>query len=432
MKMNPPADYKHAVPNPDDITRVELENGIVVLARANFNSPSISITGMLHVGSMYDQLDKLGLAAITAGALMRGTQDRNFQQIFNELESVGASLGYAGGTHTTGFHGKSLAEDIDLLLEIIGDTLRNSVFPEEQIERQKAQVLTGLALRAQSTSETAGMNFDKLLYPEHPYGLPNDGFVETVNLIDRDDLLAFNQKHYGPKGMVIVVAGGIEPQDAVDKVRQILGGWQNTNQPEIRNLPEWKPLSQTQRIRAEIPEMSQSDVVIGTAGPARSYPDFLHTSLANSIFGQFGMMGRIGEVVREKAGLAYYAYSSLGSSYGPGPWSVVAGVNPSNEEKVVDLIKKEIKKLISEKVTEEELADVKANYIGRVPLSLEANISVAATLLQMEKHQFGLDYLVRYPDLVNSITREGVQAAAANYLDPDRLVISIAGPPLED
>ncbi len=432
MKMNPPADYKSSVPNPGDITRVELDNGIIVLARANFNSPSISITGMLHVGSMYDPLDKLGLASITAGTLMRGTQNRDFQQIFNELESVGATLGYSGGTHTTGFHGKSLAEDIDLLLEILGDTLRNPVFPKEQTERQRAQVLTGLALRAQSTGATAGLNFDKLLYPDHPYGLPNDGYVETVSAISRDDLLAFNQEHFGPKGMLIVVVGGIDPQEAVEKVRKNLGDWQNKKQPEIRQLPDWKRPGKTLRIRAEIPEMSQSDIVMGAAGPARSYTDYLQSSIANSIFGQFGMMGRIGEVVREKAGLAYYAYSSLGSSYGPGPWSVVAGVNPSNEEKAVDLIRKEIKRLISEKVTEEELEDVKANYVGRIPLSLEANISVAATLLQMEKNQLGLDYLVRYPDLVNSITREEVQAAAANYLDPDKLVISIAGPPLED
>lgn len=431
MNANPKKSIS-SIPNPDDITRVELENGIVVLARANFNSPSISITGMIHVGSMYDSLEKLGLASIVTGTLMRGTENRSFQQIFNELESVGASLGYGGGTHTTGFHGKALAEDFDLLLKILGDTLRKPSFPEEQIEKQRAQVLTGLALRAQSTGETAGMNFDKLLYPNHPYGLPNDGYVETVREIKRDDLLKFNQKHFGPKGMVIVVVGGIEPQLVIDKVRNILGSWENPIQPEIRTLPEWKPLAETLRIRAEIPEKSQSDVVVGTAGPARKYPDYLHASIANSIFGQFGMMGRIGEAVREKAGLAYYAYSSLGSSYGPGPWSVAAGVNPSNEEKAVELILKEIKRLISKKVTEEELADVKANYIGRIPLSLEANISVAATLLQMEKHQLGLDYLIRYPDLVNAVTRDDIQAASSNYLDPEKLVISIAGPPLED
>ena len=363
---------------------------------------------------------------------MRGSANSDFQQIFNQLESVGASFGYSGGTHTTGFHGKALAEDIDLLLEILGDTLRSPVFPSEQIEKQRAQVLTGLSLRAQSTGETAGINFDKLLYPGHPYGLPSDGFVDTVSSIGRDDLLNFNKKHFGPKGMVIVIVGGIEPKEAVAKVSAILGDWQNPNQPEIIELPEWKPLIKTQRIRAEIAEKSQSDVVIGTAGPARSYPDYLHASIANSIFGQFGMMGRIGEVVREKAGLAYYAYSSLGSSYGPGPWSVVAGVNPTNEEKAVDLISKEIKRLINEKVSEEELSDVQANYIGRIPLSLEANISVAATLLQMEKHNLGLDYLIRYPDLINSVTREDIKAAAVNYFDPDKLVISIAGPPLED
>lgn len=426
MKMN-----QNSVPNPKDITRVELENGLVVLARANFNSPSISITGMLHAGSMNDPVGKLGLASIVAGGLMRGTKTQDFQQIFNELESVGASLGYAGGTHTTGFHGKALAEDVDLLLGVLGNTLRNPVFPNEQLKRQKAQVLTGLALRAQSTGEMAGMNFDKILYPNHPYGLPNDGYVETVDGIEREDLLEFKQKHFGPKGLTIAIVGGIDPQKAVEKVEEIFGDWQNIEQPLPKPLPELLGLKKTYRVRFAIPEMSQSDIVMGCAGPARSAEDYLAASIANNIFGQFGMMGRIGEVVREKAGLAYYAYSSLGSSYGPGPWAVAAGVNPSNEEKAVDLIRKEIKRLVKEKVEEEELEDVKTNYIGRIPLSLEANISVASILLQIEKHKLGLDYLVRYPELVNAITREDVLAAAANYLDPEKLVISISGPELE-
>jgi zinc protease len=154
--------------------------------------------------------------------------------------------------------------------------------------------------------------------------------------------------------------------------------------------------------------------------------------MGNSILGQFGMMGRIGESIREQAGLAYYAYSSLSSSIGPGPWAVSAGVNPKNEEKAIDLIKKELKRFVTELVDEEELKDNQANFIGRIPLSLESNIGVASSLIHIEKHQLGLDYYIRYPDVIRAITREKILSAAKKYLDPDKMVTAIAGPPLKD
>jgi zinc protease len=128
--------------------------------------------------------------------------------------------------------------------------------------------------------------------------------------------------------------------------------------------------------------------------------------------------------------LAYYAYSSLSSSIGPGPWTVAAGVAPENLEKAIDLIKAELKKYISEPVTEEELADVKSNYVGRLPLTLESNSGVASALLTMERHQLGLDYLQGYETMIREVTADSILEASRQYLDPDRLAIATAGPPL--
>src|SRR3989304_4792140 len=99
----------NSLPGPDDIYRETLTNGITVLARANFNSPSISINGYVRAGSAIESDEKLGLADFVASALMRGTQKRSFDQIYNELESVGASLGYDSGPLSTSFGGPSLA-----------------------------------------------------------------------------------------------------------------------------------------------------------------------------------------------------------------------------------------------------------------------------------------------------------------------------------
>jgi zinc protease len=151
-------------------------------------------------------------------------------------------------------------------------------------------------------------------------------------------------------------------------------------------------------------------------------------SIGNNILGQFGMMGRIGDVVRERSGLAYYAYSSLSAGLGPGSWEVSAGVNPENLKKASGLIQDELKRFIQEGVTAEELADTKANFVGRLPLSLESNGGVANALLNIERHQLGLDYYHRYRDLVNEVTTEEVLATARKFIDPEKLVIASAGP----
>ena len=430
MSHNPEA-FKSAalsLPGPDDITRVELSNGIIVLARPNFNSPSVVINGYLMAGNLFDPDEKLGLASFTASALMRGTQGKDFQAIYESLESVGAGLGFSGGTHTTSFSGRALAEDLDMLFGLLSQALRSPVFPVDQIERLRAQYLTALAIRAQDTGEMASLAFDELVYEGHPYSRPEDGTPETMQAIDRADLVAFHQKHYGPRGMVVVVVGGVDPQEAVEKTALALGDWSNPDQPQPFVLPDLRPMEATKTRKTTLQGKSQSDLVLGGVGPPRRSPDYLAASVGNNILGQFGMFGRIGSAVRERAGLAYYAYSSLGGGLGPGAWYVSAGVDPGDVEAAIDLIRQEIALFIKEPVEPDELEDTQTHYIGRLPLALESNGGVAGALLNLERYRLGLDYYRRYPELVSAISREEVLEAARTYLDPNKLGISIAGP----
>lgn len=418
----------HSLPGPQDITRVELSNGIVILARTNFYSPSVVVNGYLMAGSLTDPDEKLGLADFTSIALMRGTIKRDFQQIFNTLESVGANLSFEGGLHTTGFWGRSLEEDLDMILELLAEVLRQPTFPLEHIERLRAQLLTGLSIRAQSTGDMASMAFDELVYANHPYRRPEDGYQETVESITRDDLVAFHNQYYGPRGMTVAIVGAVDPEQVVEKVKNIFEDWQNPTQPQPPDLPTLTPLNIVQRKTIEIPDKFQADVLLGAAGPSRLSPDFMAANLGNSILGQFGMMGRVGAIVREKTGLAYYAHSSLGGGKGPGPWTIVAGVAPQNIERAISLMLQELSRFVREPVTPEELADSQANFIGRLPLSLESNGGVASALINLERYELGLDYYQRYPSEVKAITPEEILQVAARYLDPERIAIAIAGP----
>jgi zinc protease len=416
------------LPGPNDIYREMLSNGIVVITRSNFNSPSVVISGYFDAGALFDPDEKLGLADFVTSALMRGTRKNNFDQVYDTLESIGASLGFNTGVHKSGFNGRSLAEDLPLLLKLLSETLTQPIFPKTEIEKLRTQMLTGLAISAEDTSDMASQTFDKILYKDHPYSRPEDGTSESIRRITRNDLVKFHRQHYGPRGMVIAIVGAVEAEEAVRQVKRALGGWQVKGQKEAPELPDVKPLKKTINKHHRIAGKSQSDIVIGTNGPKRKDQGFMSASLGNSILGQFGMMGRIGDSVRERAGLAYYAFSSLNAGIGPGSWEVCAGVNPQNVRKATSLIVDELKRFVQEGVTEDELADSKANFIGRLPLSLESNTGVAGALLNIERHDLGLDYYLRYADLVNEVTGEDVLNAARKFIDPDRLAIAIAGP----
>lgn len=418
----------HSLPGPEDIHRETLPNGITVLARSNFNSPSITVSGYLWAGALAETDDKLGLADFVASSLMRGSEKHTFDQLYDELESVGATLGFDSGTHTTSFGGRALAEDLPLLLDLLSESLCAPVFPEDEIEKLRAQLLTGLSIRAQDTADMANMVFDEILFKGHPYSRPADGFPETIQSITRRDLVNFHRSFYGPRGLVIAIVGAVRPKKAVDEVQRVLGAWQVEGQKEAPVLPAVKPLEKTVKRHHRIDGKSQSDIVIGTLGPSRTDPDYMAASLANSVLGQFGMMGRIGEAVREKSGLAYYAYSSLNAGWGPGSWEVSAGVNPKNVNKAVDLILKELKRFVRNGVTKQELEDNQANYIGRLPLSLESNGGVAGALLNIERYNLGLDYYRRYADTVRAVKREDALQAARKYIDPAKLAIAVAGP----
>jgi len=426
MTNNP---QRNALPGSDDIAREVLPNGIVVLARENFTTQSVVISGSLTVGSVFETDQTAGLAGMVAASLMRGTQHREFDVLHETLESIGASLGFGGGVHSTSFGGKSLAEDLSTLLDVLSDAMRTPAFPVDQVERLRGEIVTGLKIRAQDTRSVAGEAFRKLTYPEgHPYSRSTSGYLETIGGLSIDRLRDFHALHYGPKGMIIVIVGAVKTSEAIAQVKAALGDWQNPAQPDQPALPDVPALPEARKQFDAVAGKTQSDVVLGWVGPSRLAADFQAANLANSILGVFGMMGRLGKTVREDQGLAYYAGSRLTGGHGPGPWQASAGVNPTNVQLATDSILREVERITREPVSEDDLNDNKANFTGRLPLTLESNEGVAGSIMNMETYHLGLDYLRTYADLINAITADEVLAAAQKYLNPNAYVLAVAGP----
>ena len=173
---------------------------------------------------------------------------------------------------------------------------------------------------------------------------------------------------------------------------------------------------------------SQVDFVLGNIGPSRLASDFYAAYVGDTILGQLGLGGRIGQSVRDNEGMAYYARSNLSSGLGPGPWFIYAGVNPAAVDRAIELILTQIGRFREEAVSDQELADAKAYLTGILPLQMESNEGIAATLLEIHLYQLGDDFIARYPDLIHAITKEEIQLAAQKYLSHEVYALSIAGP----
>ena len=173
-----------------------------------------------------------------------------------------------------------------------------------------------------------------------------------------------------------------------------------------------EPSAEPRRTTAEIPGKSQADLAVGWLSLPRKDPDYYAFEIANLILGRLGLMGRLGANVRDRQGLAYYAYSTIDAGRNASLWSSRAGVDPVNVDKAIAGIIEEANRIRHELVSEEELADAKSFSTGVLQLALETNDGIASNLLAIEHFGLGLDYLDRYPAIINALTREQLQAAA--------------------
>ncbi len=421
-----------SIPNSSNITHSRLDNGVTVLVYENPAVQSVNIMGSLHAGSIYESPEQSGLASLMGGALMTGTASRDFDQLHGALEDIGADLGFRGHLHKLGFAGKALAEDLPTLIEVANDALRHPTFPDEHVERLRGERLTWLQYSSFDTRYRASKAMREALFPaSHPYHYGASGREASIANISASDLRRFHSEQYGPRDMILVMVGAVKAAEAVELASAAFGDWRNDSQPEIAQVERPPANGDSPQQVVVVPGKTQSDICMGVFGPARLAEDYLPAQLANSILGEFGMMGRIGKSVREEKGLAYYAYSRLGGGHGPEPWTVSAGVNPENVDLAIASVLQEIERLTSVSVSDEDLADNQSYFTGRMPLRLESNEGIASDIHGMQSFGLGLDYLADYEETVFRIGKDDLLAAAQRYLGADDMVIAVAGPQRE-
>lgn len=418
---------RSAMPGPENILVHHLPNDLRIYMYPNRTVPAVVINGSLRAGSVLEPAELNGLAALTASLLRRGTTRHTFEELNEHIESLGAAIEFSGGRHALDIVANSLSEDLPTILAYIAEMLREPAFPAEEFQILKQQTITHLQERAQDPHTMAFITFRGLLYGDHPYGRPVSGWPETVARITLDHVRGFYAQNIAPGKGQIVIVGDFDPDHVVSQLHELLADWEGT--PPEATLP---PVSKPEEIREEfvhIPDKSQSDVVLGWLGIPRKHPDWTPLVVANVLWGRFGMGGRIGARIREKLGLAYYAFGNVDGNFGPGTWNVNAGVAPENVPIVIESVLEEARRLQEEPVPPEELEDTKTFIIGSLPVRLETNHGLASAISDMVWYDLGLDYLIKLEERVRAVKPEDIQRIARTYLDPDAYVLAVAGPP---
>ncbi len=251
------------LPGSDSIFRKTLPNSGTFLAYPNPTSPAVYFRGYLPVGSLSDPEGKNGLSNLHAAMLSTGTQKHEFRQLHTLIESCGASISISSGYLSTVFSGQCLKEDLPLILGILLEMLSQPTFPQAHFERLQQQLATIFKIQLQDTEEMASQAFDRLYYRGHPYAHPEIGYPHTVPAITREDLQTFHTETFGPNGLVVAFAGGMDSEKTADLFEQVFSSWSVPHQKVQADLPSWQPHGEALREHIVIPEKSQSDLIIG-------------------------------------------------------------------------------------------------------------------------------------------------------------------------
>ena len=404
-------------------SRTVMPNGVTVLTLYQPSLPIITVNVLVKAGAVRDPDGLAGLSSMVAQMLDEGTKTRSATQIAQEIEFIGGEMAFTGGEDFTTGTLRVLKKNVDLAFTLLGDVLMHPVFPEREVERVRSQVLGELQGEKEQPGIIADKAFDSIVFQGHPYAHPVNGTEKTVSQIRRKDLMAFHHAYYRPNNTIIAIVGDIRDPEALELVRKYFGAWTKKNPPPVKFSA---PASLTHpTLKVIDKDLTQANIILGHVGIERNNPDFYTVSVMNYILGGGGFSSRLVNRIRDELGLAYDVDSGFQANVMAGPFTVRLQTRNMAAKQAITSVIEEIKRIRTEAVSDQELADAKAYLVGSFPLRLDTTVKLAALLTLIELHGLGLSYFEDYPKAIMAVTKEDVLRVAQKYLHPDAYALVV-------
>ncbi len=392
-----------------------LPNGLTYFILPNRSAPTVNVQLDLNAGSGFDPKAKAGLSKLTAQLLTTGTKTKSASEIARLLDNEGIRFGGGVRREKASLSGEALSEDVEKILKIGSDVVRNPSFPLDEFNRAKARALVGLKAELDDPGSVARRDFYQSLYPEnHPFH--SQPTPESIQSLTQVDLKKFHQQYYRPDNGTLVVVGDVNPAQVKGWINQYWGTWIAQGKP--LPLTATTPKPNPKETVVELLGKQQTEVYLGAPGLSRQDPDFYAAQVLNQILGGDTLSSRLGKRVRDQLGLTYGVYSSFTVGKLVGPFIVVMQTNPKDTEKAIDETLKEINRFRTDGPTDLELANAKRSLIYEFPLEFLSNNELGDIILSQEEYGLGRDYPEQFNSLVDKVDQAAVKRVAERVLDP--------------
>ena len=364
---------------------------------------------------------------MTTAMLDEGTRSRTTLEIQEELDRIGASFGSGAESENCHLALEVLKVHLEPAVRLLADLILNSTFPPEELERQRKLRLDRILQERNSPSATAGRVFRSLLFGEgHPLGLPTGGNQASVQALTRRELVEFHRVHWRPGNAVLLFAGDITRAEAARLAGDCLGGWEAGAVPQVA-LPAASPPEGIRVVLVDRQDAPQSQIRIGSIGPARKVADYHAIELMNAVLGG-SFSSRLNLNLREDKGYTYGASTRFAYARQGGFWVGGTAVQTSVTTQTLLELHKEIAAIGGARpITPAELSAAKQNLVRGFAQRFETVGRVADQMSELFAYDLPLETLAGYPAAVDSVPLEQVRAAARGYLDQARLLVVVVG-----
>lgn len=412
--------------NQPDVETFTLDNGIKFFLVEDRELPLIDMSVMVRTGGVLVPNEKTGLASITGTVIRSGGSEKYSADNLNALlENKAASMETYIGFTSGGASMNVLKEDFDQLLPVFIDLLTNPAFPEDKIDLAKTQTKSGISRRNDNPQQIGYREFDRLIYRENSvYGRNTE--YETVNSINRQDLVDFHNRHFVGNNMTIGLVGDFNTDEMKEKLENAFAGIPAGEATDL-NFPEVNYSYKNSINFIDKPDVNQSFVLLGHIGGKRENPDYAKIQVMNQVLSG-GFSGRLFQVVRTDMGLAYSVFGQYEmNTFYPGTFYAGVMTKSSTTAEAIDAIIQQIERLQNEPISQQELRDTKDQFLNSLVFRYDSYEKVLNQQMSYDYRGLSPDAFDKYVEGVRAATVEDVQAVAREYLNPDNLEILVVG-----
>ena len=415
------------IPDPAEVT---LSNGMRVFLLEDHELPLVRGFALVHTGNLFDPPDKRGLSQIMADVLRSGgTKTKTGDQIDEELENVAASVESSMDETSASVSFSGLKETADQVLAVFKDVIAHPEFRQDKLDLDITQYHSGISRRNDEADEIPRRELLSILYGrDTPYGWQTEH--QDLANIHRDDLVAFYQRYYFPKNIMLAVYGDFSTAEMKDKLEKLFADW-NVTQPPVPAFPAVTAKAAPGIYFAEKPDVTQTFFSIGHLGGTLRDKDYPALEVAANILGE-GFSSRLISQIRTKLGYAYSIGATWAANYNhPGTFRIGGSTKSATTVETVQAIREEIDKMRTTEVTATELEDARQAVLNSFVFNFDSPAKTLTRLITYEYYGYPKDFLFQYQKAISAVTRADVLRVSRNYIHPEDLTIVAVGNPKE-